>query len=78
MVEGLQLALIGIAVVFAFLAALVLAMQALGWCFRTYGHLLPEADAKGRPQTPGLETLRIAAAVAAIEAHRRRRAGKIG
>jgi len=71
---GLEVAVVGVAVVFTFLAALVLSVHALGWFFRRFGHRFPEPPARtgggsGRREPA---TAQIAAILASIEAHRAR------
>lgn len=72
---GLEVAVVGLAVVFTFLTALVLSVHALGWFFRHWGGRLPDSGARppGGPGGPaGSGTARIAAVVAAVELHRSR------
>jgi len=71
---GLEVAVVGVTVVFTFLAALVLSVHALGWFFRTFGHRFPDPSARmgggsGRREP---STAQIAAIVASIEALRAR------
>lgn len=71
---GLQVAVVGVTVVFTFLAALVLSVHALGWFFRKFGHRFPDPPARtaGGPGRREPATAQIAAIVASIEAHRTR------
>jgi sodium pump decarboxylase gamma subunit len=69
---GIEIAVVGLAVVFTFLTALVLSVQGLGWFFRRFGDHFPDpatrpaAAAAGR----GPSTAHIAAVVAVLEARR--------
>jgi sodium pump decarboxylase gamma subunit len=79
MAYGLEVAVMGVAVVFAFLTALVLSIELLGRFFRIYERRFPESAPRssGRtsprgPAASGPQSLHIAAIVAAIEAHRSR------
>ena len=77
MAEGIELAGVGLLVVFLFLGALVLSVRALGWFFEAFGgpELFPEAESR-TPRTPGLrpvDSAQVAAIAAATVAHIRDR-----
>jgi Na+-transporting methylmalonyl-CoA/oxaloacetate decarboxylase gamma subunit len=57
---GLEIAVVGLVVVFAFLGTLVLSIQALGWFFRRFAHRFPD-------------TREVAAIVAALTLRARER-----
>jgi Na+-transporting methylmalonyl-CoA/oxaloacetate decarboxylase gamma subunit len=73
MIYGLEVAVIGVVVVFAFLTTLVVSVQLLGWFFRTYGRLPPASPPPQAGHSAGMvgpSTAEIAAIVGAIEALR--------
>lgn len=68
--EGLELMAVGMITVFAFLVLLVLAMTAAGAIFRRFERYFPEPEPL--PSAPGDELSEIAAAIAAVQAYRRK------
>lgn len=72
-IQGLELALIGMGTVFAFLTVLILGTSAMSWLVRRF--VLEEARApltrRGRPAEDDAET--VAAIAAALRIHRSRR-----
>jgi oxaloacetate decarboxylase (Na+ extruding) subunit gamma len=80
LIDGLRLMALGMTMVFIFLTFLVLLMYGSARFFRLFGMYFPEpaADAAGPHGMASTargadEGARVAAAVAAIHAHRRRR-----
>jgi oxaloacetate decarboxylase (Na+ extruding) subunit gamma len=81
MLEGLRLMALGMTMVFVFLALLVLLMHGSARFFRLFAHYFPEPvlePSGGLRAAPSVaagtrDAARIAAAMAAIHAHRARR-----
>lgn len=80
MAEGLRLLGLGMTMVFVFLALLVLLMHGSARFFRVFGHYFPEPalDTAGPPppepsRAGSDDGARVAAAIAAVHAHRRTR-----
>jgi oxaloacetate decarboxylase gamma subunit len=75
--QGIELMLIGMGVVFAFLILLVGAIHLAAALFARFGHLFPDPESEPKPSAPGLPksaadpSTRLAVALAA--AHRARR-----
>lgn len=79
MIEGLRLMAMGMTTVFVFLTLLVLVMQGSAWCIRRFGEPFPalaaEPGGSGPPGHAGGrrdDGSRVAAAIAAVHAHRAR------
>jgi len=70
---GIEIAVVGLAVVFTFLTALVLSVQGLGWFIRTFGDYFPDPATRTPASGPGRgpSTAHIAAVIAVLEARRR-------
>jgi sodium pump decarboxylase gamma subunit len=76
LMEGLRLLGLGMTMVFLYLALLVLVITGTAWFFRSFARYFPDpgpedAAGLGVPPAPGGDDrARLAAALAAIEAHR--------